>query len=1356
MPWEHIPYDDNAQVLTLLSRKETMGVLPLLDDESAMQSGTDANFVQKLRTAHATHAHLSFPRSGARTAFTVRHYAGDVTYEAVGMREKNRDALHPDLCSLMAMAERSPFVQRLFAAPAALTHPPSRLDGGALKRSGSATVAGRSGAERKTLASQFVSQLGELMRSIAATATHYVRCVKPSAAGGALVFEAQYVAAQLRCAGVLEAVRIARMAFPNRMAHAAVLQRFALLGLPAIAAQADAAVVAESSATEGPATDAAVEDISTEGSSSVATASRPADPQRAACAALLRGLFRPSPLADVRDGAAAGGDDSGDSPAQEWAQRPPFVLGLTKVFFRFGALEGLERRRASELGRRATALQRAARRHARQVRYDRWRAAAWRLQAALRRHRAYVRYTTCRRWAVVQQAFWRGVRDRRATRRALAARRLQAHMRMRQSSRSFDVLRCAAAVAQRWRRGCAARRLVAAERDERARAKDFEYQLNELRRKLEAESSASAQLLAAQQQSLEGEMTKLKQDASAAKANLEASEKERARLSSDSEASILSLRMELSALKKALAATQAQLASVTESQMHTAIVTAIPPPSALPDEASQTLPAPPPPPSVASAPQPLWVRTQTSGGTSASCASVASALATRPSSPQGRKSFTTMPPAAQEQRSSIELLRLLHASEREREQLRRQRDSHADEARRQTSAALAARHEASCLRAELARLGHASNVPKAHAPTYRPAPTNPLARPVVRPPQPPPPPPPPPTTTTTAASTSDEVVVSPPAAPLLPMGAVPQPALSAGAQHTPVKRPGSILRLGGHSPPSGGSHAPPARPPIGLVSPPTATAANTATIAAAFGTGAVPRLAVAAAAEAARATSGIQLPSQPPQQAAAGAAVSDAPPLTTRTALWNVRLCPEGGMVGAACTSSDGRQLWSACTDAAAAWQLRLWSVDTANGRLVRSMPLASSAEVDVLLAHAGHLYVATRNGIMYRYAELGTGPPQAFDLRLDSAPACLEIEVAARAGWAADGTTARGRPALLLCGARSGHVCAVELPLRSGGGATARSPTIVENTFAMQDAAEGVGTAGTARDADAVAGMAVLAAFTLPGGLPGAAARAAMGGGSAGIVHLWSLRDGAGCGTRLGSVRVGSAVLTLLPLGRSGHALAGLGSGTLVVLAAGGADGSGGAGADLAAAGSWSVLQKIERAHQGPIQMLKTFPADSATAAGALDHYAVASTGNDRAVRTWHCDTQISGSGGFHAIATEHHTLTGSGLCALLSTAARSGALVAAATDGSVTTLTTAGPAGTPAAASSGAMPPPAAATGHMLRAAPPAVVHRGVPGAAVRRTPGAVQVQAQASTGGDQPPQQPGGRDLWGSPLARVHGNR
>eukprot|EP00964_Phaeocystis_antarctica_P157680 scaffold127979_cov60-Phaeocystis_antarctica.AAC.1 len=139
------------------------------------------------------------------------------------------------------------------------------------------------------------------MRSLAQTGVHYVRCVKPNPRSAAADFDAPYVAAQLRCAGVLEAIRIARMAYPDRMPHAAFSWRYAVLG-PAGWRAAHGAARADGLTRDG-------------------------------CAALLASLLEGS----------------------EYAQ------GTTKVFLHALVLDRLERRRADCLGSYAVAVQRRSR-----------------------------------------------------------------------------------------------------------------------------------------------------------------------------------------------------------------------------------------------------------------------------------------------------------------------------------------------------------------------------------------------------------------------------------------------------------------------------------------------------------------------------------------------------------------------------------------------------------------------------------------------------------------------------------------------------------------------------------------------------------------------------------------------------------------------------------------------------------------------------------------------------------------------------------------------------------------------------------------------------------------------------------
>ncbi len=82
---------------------------------------------------------------------------------------------------------------------------------------------------QETVSYKFKAQLALLMNDISATEVHYVRCIKPNSQKSPKSYEVDTVVSQLRCAGVIEAIRITRAAFPNKMSHEKFLRRFVLM-----------------------------------------------------------------------------------------------------------------------------------------------------------------------------------------------------------------------------------------------------------------------------------------------------------------------------------------------------------------------------------------------------------------------------------------------------------------------------------------------------------------------------------------------------------------------------------------------------------------------------------------------------------------------------------------------------------------------------------------------------------------------------------------------------------------------------------------------------------------------------------------------------------------------------------------------------------------------------------------------------------------------------------------------------------------------------------------------------------------------------------------------------------------------
>ncbi|KAI5461055.1 P-loop containing nucleoside triphosphate hydrolase protein [Mariannaea sp. PMI_226] len=224
--WTFIDFSDNQPCIDLIEGK--MGILSLLDEESRLPMGSDEQFVTKLHHNFSTDKHKFYkkPRFG-KSAFTVCHYAIDVTYESEGFIEKNRDTV-PDEHMAVLRATSNEFLKSVLEAASAV-----REKDVASSSSNAVKPAGRKigvAVNRKpTLGGIFRYSLIELMNTINNTDVHYIRCIKPNEAKEAWKFEGPMVLSQLRACGVLETVRISTAGYPTRWTYEEFALRYYML-----------------------------------------------------------------------------------------------------------------------------------------------------------------------------------------------------------------------------------------------------------------------------------------------------------------------------------------------------------------------------------------------------------------------------------------------------------------------------------------------------------------------------------------------------------------------------------------------------------------------------------------------------------------------------------------------------------------------------------------------------------------------------------------------------------------------------------------------------------------------------------------------------------------------------------------------------------------------------------------------------------------------------------------------------------------------------------------------------------------------------------------------------------------------
>ena len=178
------------------------GMWAVLNEECVVPKGTDKGFTEKLLDAHKKNAEVIATVKGksAGEGFCIKHFAGDVTYSTGQWLNKNKDPLNGDLMVLMQFSNNS-VLKELFSAEAA----PAGA-GGKFKSN-----------KFKGIISAFCTGLDQLYAVLDSSALHFVRCFKPNDAkkGGQWVDEV--VTRQLHTSGVLDALRVARTGYPDRM-----------------------------------------------------------------------------------------------------------------------------------------------------------------------------------------------------------------------------------------------------------------------------------------------------------------------------------------------------------------------------------------------------------------------------------------------------------------------------------------------------------------------------------------------------------------------------------------------------------------------------------------------------------------------------------------------------------------------------------------------------------------------------------------------------------------------------------------------------------------------------------------------------------------------------------------------------------------------------------------------------------------------------------------------------------------------------------------------------------------------------------------------------------------------------------
>ena len=171
--WPGVEWEDNTACLEAISGKGG-SIFNLLTEHSRLPKSSDASMTEGLLNEHRKSKHISPPKMGSKggrgtgagtkltgkEAFVIAHFAGSVMYQTAGWLKKNTDSLHEDL-SLCMSSSSAPILKDLFSVGSINAFTGGSKGGG--KRAG-------------FVADKYQKQLDDLMRTLRASHSHFVRC----------------------------------------------------------------------------------------------------------------------------------------------------------------------------------------------------------------------------------------------------------------------------------------------------------------------------------------------------------------------------------------------------------------------------------------------------------------------------------------------------------------------------------------------------------------------------------------------------------------------------------------------------------------------------------------------------------------------------------------------------------------------------------------------------------------------------------------------------------------------------------------------------------------------------------------------------------------------------------------------------------------------------------------------------------------------------------------------------------------------------------------------------------------------------------------------------------------------------
>ncbi|XP_069022746.1 unconventional myosin-XV-like [Embiotoca jacksoni] len=215
--WQQQPFGHNQECLDLIAAKPH-GILRILDDQCGFPQATDHTFLQKCHYHHGNNPLYARPKMPL-PEFTLKHFAGKVTYQVHKFLDKNFDMVRQDVLDLFIQSKNRMVSSLFLKHSESVSQQKSNLRHSSTARRYQAN----------TVSAKFQSSLQELLEKMERCNPYFVRCIKPNHHKEAGLFDMELVNTQLHYSGVMETIHIRKEGYPIRLHFHSFLTRYKAL-----------------------------------------------------------------------------------------------------------------------------------------------------------------------------------------------------------------------------------------------------------------------------------------------------------------------------------------------------------------------------------------------------------------------------------------------------------------------------------------------------------------------------------------------------------------------------------------------------------------------------------------------------------------------------------------------------------------------------------------------------------------------------------------------------------------------------------------------------------------------------------------------------------------------------------------------------------------------------------------------------------------------------------------------------------------------------------------------------------------------------------------------------------------------